>query len=115
MKNTNGRNMSESCINSEIPECKYVNGTIKDDIAVHKKIVITKMQMKTLHLWTTSINNCKISENNVIRTTETPNNNDVINDNLAAPVRKRNFEPTPHHSSSGQLKPNLIKEVIPLQ
>ena len=73
------------------------------------------MQMKTLHLWTTSINNCKISENNVIRTTETPNNNDVINDNLAAPARKRNFEPTPHHSSSGQLKPNLIKEVIPLQ
>ena len=29
------------------------------------------------NLSTTSINNCKTSENNVIRTTETPNNNDV--------------------------------------
>ena len=30
-------------------------------------------------------------QNNVIRTTETLNNNDVINDDLAAPTRKKNF------------------------
>ena len=29
--------MSESCINDEMPECKFVNGPIKDDIALHKK------------------------------------------------------------------------------
>ena len=29
--------MSESCINDKIPECKCVNGTIKSDIALHKK------------------------------------------------------------------------------
>ena len=52
--------MSESCINDEMPECKFVNGPIKDDIALHKKIVITKTQMKTqTNLSTTSINNCK--------------------------------------------------------
>ena len=43
------------------------------------------------NLSTTSIKNCKTSENNVIRTTETPNNNDVINDNLASPTRKEKF------------------------
>ena len=43
--------------------------------------------MKTqTNLSTTSINNCKTSENNVVRTTETSNNNDVINDN--SPVAK---------------------------
>ena len=36
-KNTNGKNMSESCINDEIPECACVNGPIKDDITLHKK------------------------------------------------------------------------------
>ena len=40
---------------------------------------------------TTSINNYKTSKNNAIKTTETPNNNDVINDNLAAPTRKEKF------------------------
>ena len=40
---------------------------------------------------TTSINNYKTSENNAIRTTETPNNNDVINDDLAAPTQKDKF------------------------
>ena len=67
------------------------------------------------NLSATSIKNCKTSENNVIRTTETPNNNDVINDNLASPTRKEKLQPTPHHSSLIQLKPNLIKEKIPLQ
>ena len=43
------------------------------------------------NLSTTSINNCKTSENNVIRTTETPNNNDVINYNFAAPTWKEKF------------------------
>ena len=40
---------------------------------------------------TTSIDNCETSENNVIRTIETPNNNDVINNDLAAPTRKKEF------------------------
>ena len=44
------------------------------------------------NLSATSIKNCKTSENNVIRTTETPNNNDVINDNLASPTRKEKFQ-----------------------
>ena len=42
------------------------------------------------NLSTTSIHNCKTSEN-VIRTTETPNNNDVINYNFAAPTWKEKF------------------------
>ena len=36
-KNTNGKDISESCIIDEIPECKCVNGLIEDDIALHKK------------------------------------------------------------------------------
>ena len=43
------------------------------------------------NLSTTSINNCETSENNVIRTTETPDNNAVKNDDLAAPTRKKKF------------------------
>ena len=43
------------------------------------------------NLSTTSIDNCETSENNVIRTIETPNNNDVINNDLAAPTRKKEF------------------------
>ena len=39
----------------------------------------------------TSINDYKTSKNNALTTTETPNNNDVINDNLAAPTRKKKF------------------------
>ena len=31
--------MSESCINDKIPECKCINGPIKSDIALHKKII----------------------------------------------------------------------------
>ena len=33
MAKTNGKNISDKCTNDEIPECKYVNGLIKDDIA----------------------------------------------------------------------------------
>ena len=36
-KNTNGKNVSESYINDEIPESKCVNGPVKDHIALHKK------------------------------------------------------------------------------
>ena len=32
--------MSEICINDEILKCKYVNGPVKSDIALHKKIYI---------------------------------------------------------------------------
>ena len=39
--------MCESCINDEIPGCKCVNGPIKDNIALHKKIIINETQMKT--------------------------------------------------------------------
>ena len=40
--------MSEICINDEILKCKYVNGPVKSDIALHKKkTIITKTQMKT--------------------------------------------------------------------
>ena len=45
-KNTNGKDIPENCINDEIPKCKCVND-VKDDIALHKKIIITKTQMKT--------------------------------------------------------------------
>ena len=36
-KDTNRKNMSESCINDEILVCKCVNSPIKSDIALHKK------------------------------------------------------------------------------
>ena len=84
--------MSESCINDEIPECKCLNGPIKSDNALHKKNDCNQnTDEDSNNLSTTSINNCKTSENNVIRTTETPNNNDVINYNFAAPTWKEKF------------------------
>ena len=43
------------------------------------------------NLSTSSINNCKTSVNNVIITTEAPNNNDVINDDLSKPTQKKKF------------------------
>ena len=69
--------MYESCINDEIPEFKCVNGPMKSDIALHKKkTIITKTQIKTQTIF--RVLQCrKASENNVIRTTETPNDNDV--------------------------------------
>ena len=66
--------MSESCINDKIPECECVNGTIKSDIALHKKNNHKQNTDEDSHnLSTTSISNCETSENNVIRITETPN------------------------------------------
>ena len=91
-KNNNLKNISETCINDEILECKCVNSPIKDDIALHKKIITTKTQVKAqTNLSTTSINNWKRSEI-VIRTVETPNDNDVINDNLAVRTLKEKFQ-----------------------
>ena len=44
--------MSESCINDEIPDYKYVNGPIKSDISLHKKkTIIIKTQMKTERIY----------------------------------------------------------------
>ena len=112
-KNNNLKNISETCINDEIPECKCVNSPIKDDIALHKKIITTKTQMKAqTNLSTTSINNCKTSEN-VIRTIETPNDNDVINDNLAVPTLKEKFQ-TNHHFSSAETKLKKRKNSSPI-
>ena len=91
-KNTNAKYISESCINDEIPECKCVNGPIEDDIALHKKSNYNQNTDEgSNNLLTTSINNYKTSENNTVRTTETPNNNGVINDNLTAPTQKEKF------------------------
>ena len=61
------------------------------------------------NLSTTSINNCKTSENNVIRTTETPNNNDLINDNLAAPTRKEKFRTNTASLKLGSTETELTK------
>ena len=89
-------NLSQSCINNEIPECKCVNGRIKVDIDLNKKYNYNQNTGEdSNNLSTTSIKNRKISEDNVIRTTETPYNNDAIK---------------LHFSSLIQLKPNLIKE-----
>ena len=72
--------------------CKYVNGKIKGHIALtNKKNYNQNNDEDSNSLSATSINNCKTSENNVISTTETPNDNDVINDDLAAPIRKEKF------------------------
>ena len=84
--------MSESFIDDETSECKCVNGPTKDDIALHKK----NCDRNTLS--NTSINNCKTttSQNNLIRTTKTPNDNDVISDDLAAPKWKKTS--SQHHT-----------------
>ena len=61
------------------------------------------------NLSTTSINNYKISGNNAIRTTETPNNNDVIYDNLAAPTRKEKFRTNTASFKLGSTETELNK------
>ena len=64
--------------------CKCVSGPIKGDIALNEKSNFNQnTDENPNNLSTTSINICRSSENNVIRTTETPSNNDVINDDLA--------------------------------
>ena len=109
-KNTNGKDISESCINDEIPECKCVNGPIKDDIALHKKNYYNQNTDEgSNNLSTTSINNCKTSEKHVTRTTKTPNNNDVINDNLAAPTRKEKFRTNAASFKLGSTETELNK------
>ena len=72
--------MSEICINDEILKCKYVNGPVKSDIALHKKKKNYNQNANEdwHNLSTTSMHNCQTSENNIIKTTYTPNNNDVI-------------------------------------
>ena len=61
------------------------------------------------NLSTTSVNNCKTSENNVIRTTETPNKNDLINDNLAASTRKEKFRTNTASLKLGSTETELNK------
>ena len=61
------------------------------------------------NLSTTSINNCKTSEKHVTRTTKTPNNNDVINDNLAAPTRKEKFRTNAASFKLGSTETELNK------
>ena len=78
-KNTNGKDIPESCINDEIPEYKCVND-VKDDIALHKKNNYNQNTDEgSNNLSTTSINNCKTYKKNVIRATETPNNKWISN------------------------------------
>ena len=59
---------------------------------IHKKIKTNNYRQNTdedsNNLSVTSINNCETSENNVLRTTETPNN-DVLNDDLLHQHRKK--------------------------
>ena len=107
-KNTNGKDISESCINDEIPECKCVNGPIEDDIALHKKINYDKNRDECSNNLST-INNYKTSENNTIRTTETPDNSDVINDSLAAPTRKEKFRTNTASFKLGSTETELNK------
>ena len=109
-KNTNGKNVSESYINDEIPESKCVNGPVKDHIALHKKNNYNQNTDEgSNNLSTTSVNNCKTSENNVIRITETPNNNDLINDNLAASTRKEKFRTNTASLKLGSTETELNK------
>ena len=84
--------MSESCSNYETLKCKCLNGAIKSEIALHKTNNYNqKTNEDSNNLSTISINNCETPENNVIRATGTLNNNDIINDDLAAPTQKTKF------------------------
>ena len=107
-KNTNGKNISDSWTNNETPKCKCVNSPVKDDIALHKS---TNYNQNTdgdsNNLLAIPINIYKTSED-VIRTTETPNNK-------TAPTWKENFQTNTASFRLGSLKPNLIKEKIPPQ
>ena len=64
------------------------------------------------NLSTTSISNCEWSENNIIRITETPNNNEVINDNLAASTRKEKFRTNTASFKLGSTETELNKRKI---
>ena len=67
------------------------------------------------NLSVTSINNCETSENNVLRTTETPKN-DVLNDDLAAPAPKKKFptNTTPFKLCSTETEFNKRKNSSPI-
>ena len=68
------------------------------------------------NLSATLINNCETSENNVIRTTETPNNNDVLNDDLSAatPKKKSRTNTTPFKLGSTETEFNKRKDSSPI-
>ena len=67
------------------------------------------------NLSVTLINNCETSENNFLRTTETPNN-DVLNDDLAAPTPKKKFPTniTPFKLGSTETEFNKRKYPSPI-
>ena len=95
--------------------CKCVND-VKHDIALHKKKNYNEnIDEGSNNLLTTSINNCKTSGNNSIRTTEIPNNNDVIIDDLAAPTRKEKLRTNTASFKLGSTETELNKRKIPLQ
>ena len=105
-KNTNGKNTSDSCTDDEIPEWKRVNGTIKDDIALHKNNDYNQSTDEdSNNLLTTSI---KIVKHLKIMLLE-PLKHRIIRLHQHG---KRNFKSTRNYSSAVQLKPNLIKEKI---
>ena len=66
------------------------------------------------NLSVTSINNCETSENNVLRITETPNN-DILNDDLAAPTPKNKFPTNTTLFKLGSTETEFNKRKIPLQ
>ena len=102
-KNTNGKNISDNCTNDEIPECKCVNSPIKDDIALYKNNNYNQnTDEDSNNLSSTSINNYKTSENNVVRTTETPNNK-------TAPTRKKKFQTNTTSLKLGSTETELNK------
>ena len=80
-------------------------------------IIITKnADEDSNNLSTTSIKNCWTSENNVIGTTETPKNNDVIDNDLAASTRKKQFQinTTPFKIDSTETEFNKRKNFSPI-
>ena len=86
-------------------ERKCINGPIKGDIALHKENDYNQ-------------NTDEGSENNVLRTTEKPdnNNNNVINDQLAAPIRTKKFtiNTTPFKFGSTETEFNKRKNSSPI-
>ena len=85
-------------------ECKCINGPIKGGIALHKENDYNQ-------------NTDEGSENNVLRTTEKPDNNDnVINDQLAAPIRTKKFtiNTTPFKFGSTETEFNKRKNSSPI-
>ena len=86
---------------------------------IYKKIKTNNYRQNTAedsnNLSVTSINNCETSENNVLRTTETPIN-DILNDDLAAPTPKKKFptSTTPFKLGSTETEFNKRKNSSPI-